>query len=288
MATATKSIQEIVDETVALNSAYAMEDESGARFPWLQADEYKPRNLKETVNLCIPEAALELLADDAMDGIESQPITTIFGEDEGLAYVFKNVRWIILTKPTTAFAQNKDDGSIKKIFKGMKFGDEWKSVSRLYLACIVGDSIMVDDQGTPQIWQMKLSGLKTQWIDGKIEDKTIAELNKSLCKHYKVKKGWITHLVSVAISAFPRNFSSAIKSKESSIGTMFGFAAEDKAKPLSEANQKLVFELVSSDDFKAMAKDPFGIESLPESFSPPESTGNLDEPDDEELDGISY
>jgi hypothetical protein len=269
-----------------INAQYAMQEEGGANLPWLQASQYEPRSTKEAVHLVAPEQSLELLAEGALANVETEQVETFLGGEEGTATVFKNVRWVILSKPSTGYAQNREDGQIIKIFRGMKFAGEWKSISRVYLACIVGNQLMLDEDGNVQVWQLKLSGMKTQWIDG--GERSIVDLNKGLCKHYGVKRGWVTHLASVGIRAYAFKFEAKADAKKSSIGAMFGFAEGDNAQPLSEENQKLLFDFVSGEDFKALAADPFYLADAPAVDTADKFAVDEEESVPATLDGISF
>lgn len=284
------TIAKAVNDAVTLNSAYLMEDEDGARFPWLQASIYKPSKVTSEIDLIVAPAAIDLLAEGALDDFGAEPVEINFGEAE-LAFKLTNARWVILSKPQSGYAQKVDDGSIIKVYKGLLFGDEWKSVGRVYLGCVTADTgkVMLDADGNVQVWSLKLKGLKTQWIDGKGVDRSIAKLNKGLCKHYGLKRGWATHMASVAIDAFPREFKSSKSKKQSSLGVMFGFAEGDNARPLAEENQKLVFEFVNSDEYKELSADPFGLSRQPAPEVPaPDEFEDEGEEENDVFDDIPY
>ena len=259
--------------TNTINSQYVIEDSQGPKFPWLQATEYRLRGAKDKVSICAPEEAIDLLTDEAKSLISPQAIEVNYTGEPQLAFNLPAVRWVILGRPSTRFAQDKTDQKIIPIYRGMKFAGQYKSVARVYLAAVVEDTLVLSADGTPQIWQMKLSGLKTQWIDGQA-GKTMSMLNASLCKHYGIKRGWVTHLVSTSICAFPRLFKGA---SDESWGVMFGFCDGDSARPLSEDNQKALFDLVSGEDFKALLDDPFGLKAMEANEkSPGNDSGSID------------
>lgn len=241
-------------------------EKQGPRYPWLQIDNYKPSK-DEVPGIVVPEGSLALLSPEGAEMLsDSKPVEVSYGGGESsLAYAIPDdVRWVILCEPNTWHVAEKATGKVRRIFKGLKFGDTYISVAKVFLACERGGKLMLDADGQAQIWGLKLSSLRTEWIktnrEGQIDGKTIVDLNKALCEKHDVK-GWLTQLVSVPLCAYSRVRKSTQKQGASSIGVMFGFTPKGSPKALSADDQAKVFALVTSDDFKSLAKDPFNLEA---------------------------
>ena len=250
---------------------YAIDSEGGGkRYPHIQADNYKPSNLKAVIRIGSPNAALELLP------IESPLFTAVdfesfmFGDDEEettLGLFNSSVRWVILSR-SKIFGLNKNENRVVPLMKGLKERGE-VTVSQLLLGCVVNDVLILDNEGKPQVFTLKLKSNKTNFIgkesekdSGQAQNKghrTIAQLNKAIVNKSGGRSGqWMAHTVSVEIGAVPEKFTSSIDG-QASWGIRFVFPSGSVAKPLNAANSKAIFELVTSDDFKTFAADPFGL-----------------------------
>jgi hypothetical protein len=129
----------------------------------------------------------------------------------------------------------------------------------------VGDEVLLNDEGEVQIFTLKMTSNKTALIGGyndkdfgvsrNAEGKTLTALNAGLEAHYNTS-GWLTHLVSVDLVAYPYVFTSS-SSKESSMGIRFGL--EGNARPLSQASQELAFNVCTNPKFQVKFSDPFGL-----------------------------
>ena len=249
---------------------YAIESESsGTRYPHIQADNYLPSNLKAIIRLGSPNTALELLP------VESPLFTAVDfesfmfgddGEETTLGLFNGSVRWIVLFRPKI-FGLVKAENRVVPLLKGLKERGE-VTVSQLLLGCVVDDVLILDNDGKPQVFTLKLKSSKTSFV-GKESEKdagqernnghrTIAQLNKAIVNKSGGKSGqWMAHTVSVEIGAVPEKFTNA--DGKSSWGIRFVFPVGSVAKPLNAANSKAIFELVTSDEFKEFATDPFGL-----------------------------
>lgn len=245
--------------TTTLNTAYAVQQEQDwVSYPALQATDYRPRSLKDSIGLGFSEESFELLSDDAKQRLNCSEVECYFSaEDSGIVHVPAEVRWVLLNIPKL-FVQN-EDGSHEHLARGMKLsGTGRKTCARMFLAAIVDEDLILDEDGKPQVFRLNLKGTKTNLI-GKTSDKegsgTIAALNRGLQKHYKVK-GQLLHLVSVQLTAVAHKFVSRTSS-ESSLGVYFSLGSG--ARPLTEENQKRIFDLLQDEDLKQSIADPFGI-----------------------------
>jgi hypothetical protein len=158
------------------------------------------------------------------------------------------------------YAMDKETKEVHPLQKGQKLKTLNRvTAARLLLAMVIGDEVVLDNDGNPQIFTLKLTSTKTSLIGGDrdaVGASTIHSLNKSLAEYFKVKRQWLTHLVSVNIKVSPQKFTSSENGK-SSVGVMFSL--DGGAKALSPDNQKVLFDLVSSEDFKELAADPFHL-----------------------------
>ena len=249
---------------------YAIDSESsGTRYPHIQADNYLPSNLKTIIRLGSPNTALELLPIESPIFTATTFETFMFGDDGDettLGLFNSSVRWVVLSR-SKIFGLVKAENRVVPLLKGLKERGE-VTVSQLLLGCVVDDVLILDNDEKPQIFTLKLKSSKTSFI-GKESEKdsgqdrnnghrTIAQLNKAIVNKSGGKAGqWMAHTVSIELGAVPEKFTSG--DGKSSWGIRFVFPAGSVAKPLNAANSKAIFELVTSDDFKAFASDPFGL-----------------------------
>lgn len=241
-----------------LNLAYAGDMGSGPKHPWIQASKYKGLEVGDDVSLIIIEEALNLIEETEQSKIMPfvGSTTVRFGGKDSLAFEVKEgVRWVILNYPRN-FRMNKQTKEVSHIQRGEKFGQTYKTISRVPLACLAGDELILGKDGLPQLFLLKLSGLKSNWISSKNEsDRTIAKLNEGLCDHWNAGRKWLGHLVSVSLQAYPKVFEGQ---GDSSTGVMFGFG-KDNARVLTEQQQALTFKLRNTQWFQDFCNDPFGI-----------------------------
>lgn len=255
-----------------IDLSYAVESESiGQKYPSLQASNYKPSNPKEKIELCLSQESHDLL--QFPNVIKFEPIEAYFDAESYTMQKFPDeIRWVILDIPKT-YVLDKSTGKIDYLKRGVKFaGTSNVSISRVYLAALVGDDFSITATGAPQIFTLKLTSTKTQLINNfrDPEYKSISKLNKALQSHYKTKNNLI-HLVSVKLQASPYKFTSS-KSGESSLGIMFELTGN--AKPLSKINQGLIYELLQDPEITQDLKDPFRLEGERKEYVNPGSNSN--------------
>jgi hypothetical protein len=284
-----------IEKTTDLNLDldFLLEDEAvTVGYPSLQATIYQPNRLTDKVVAKMDEdefvrvdgvayeRPLMALSETAFNQLcpeQSARLGVTFGsttfEHDGkseevlLAVLPSSVRFVFLAKPK-AFKKHKDSGVVSVLKRGDKMKAlGCKTITCALMALVVDDSPILDAEGSIQIFRLNLSSSKSALISGDKQfpdTRSLESLNKGLVEHYKAKglidskiaaKARLTHLVSVAIAPTPRVFVSA--EKESSVGIMFEMIGN--AKPLPTASQRLVHELVKTDEFKALNTDPFSI-----------------------------
>ena len=122
------------------------------------------------------------------------------------------------------------------------------------------DNLILDTEGKPQIFTLKLTSSKTELVgygNSDPEMKTLVRFNSILQKHYKVRGNLnLLHLASLKLMVNPKEFTSR-ESGESSFGVMFSI--DGGGKSLSEEQQQQVFDLISSEDIQAVFDDPFRL-----------------------------
>jgi hypothetical protein len=233
-------------------------DQSGINYPALQLDNYRPSSLETKLRLIISPESKELLEVEATKILKLIEIKVDFGEGEKEMHhiTSPSTRFVILSMPKK-FSYDKDE---KKVYKQYEEGSGRVSIARILLAALVDDQLLLSGDGTPQIFTLKLTSTKTNLIADRSnkEAKTILALNTALQRHYKASKSWLTHLVSVDLQPYVYVATSAANKKDSSKTT--GFKLVGDAVPLTPPQQADVFHLISSDDFKALAADPFGLD----------------------------
>jgi hypothetical protein len=256
----------------SFDSSLAMEgDSAGSRYPAIMADDYKPKNLKTAVKLGLTQDGLDILEDRAAGLVLPEQIEVSYsdGKVEEVFQAFApGVRWIVLAQPRL-FAINKESGDISKLAKGMAERGE-VSISKVLLACLVGETLLLDEEVLPQVFTLKLKSSKTSLIgnnrdkDGGVKDNkdrsTIASLNNSVrsaCKDV-AKNAWVAHLASVELGAIAELFESKPDAKgksQSSMGIRFVFGEGAKKVPTKAA--KTIADFISTEEFKAFALNPF-------------------------------
>jgi len=259
----------------------AKSNKLGQRYPALQSTDYQPRSLSEQPGFCLSSDSADLLAPDANTQVLNGEVTECrYGRDSVLMYQVKDLRWIFLNIPQV-FLLDKKSKQISYPERGIKLAGTGKvTIAKCFLACLSGDNLVLDADGLPQIFTLKLTSSKTQLIgyqDNPSETSTINSINTSLQKHFKSKENFI-HLVSVKLAIKPKEFVSTL-SGESSLGIMFEIDGE--AQPLSSSQQQQIFDFINLEDTQALFDDPFGLKRsqafLPQPQVNHELTSSYDE-----------
>lgn len=244
---------------VALNPKYIVEEESqGTSLPSLQADDYSPKK-NQKLKIVLNETSWELISDDVKESIafEEHAIDWDDGKGDQPMYEIEDARWVILSRPRIYNLHRETNQVTRGYIKDADYGKNYKTVSRIALACLVGDELLKGDDGEVQVFTLKLTSTKTTWI--KKEKRSIHALNNAVKKGMGARgNNWVCHLVSNDIIAYPHVAVSA-KNGEKSNSTRFGFAEGSAAKNLSEENCALTHALITSDEFRELADSGFGL-----------------------------
>ncbi len=249
-----------------INLEYAVKsNQLGQRYPALQATNYQPRTLSEKIEFCLSDTSYDLLDHDAQL-FETEVIECAYKREPVLMHkIVSPVRWVFLNLPSI-FLYDKKTKEISYPERGMKLAGTSKvTIAKCFLACLCGDNLILDIDGLPQIFSLKLTSNKTQligYLNNQSETKTILSLNTALQKHFKVKEN-LLHLVSVQLVIKPKEFVSS-HSGDSSLGVLFEI--EDDAQALSHSHQQQIFELISDENVQALFDDPFGLRK-PQAFN---------------------
>ena len=167
-----------------------------------------------------------------------------------LKFIFLNIPRIYL--------QDRDTKEICVPERGVKlFGTNKVTLAKCFLACQVGDKLLLDVYDTPQIFTLKLTSSKTVLIGYQTDTKnqTILSLNREIQKHFKTKDN-LVHLVSVNIQPTVKKFVSSHNGK-SSLGVDFELIGN--AKVLPESQQQQIFDLINNQEVADILNDPFGL-----------------------------
>ena len=248
-----------------LNTSYALQEEDqGARYPALQAETYKPSSLKQAVRVGMSQESAELLSEDTLKALNCEVVSATYkgGDVEVEILVPKStLRWVIVGRPQL-FLFDKDQEKYEHWPRGMKLaGTKKVTASRVLMACLCDGKLLADDAGLPQPFTLNLKSSKTQLVGGyssKPGDGSIASLNKGLCDYWK-QKGWLTHLVSVALKAVPEKFTQR-NGDQSSLGVRF--VLDGGATVLSDADQKTMFEFSQLSEIVEAVQNPFRLEAI--------------------------
>ena len=257
-----------------VNAAYGVAmEESGPSLPALQATSYQPRTMGEKIGLCLSEESFDMLSPDSPMAALCEPVVVNYGGDDLTMFVLPaGCRWVVLGVPRL-YLLDKETGEIKYPQRGERLAGTRKvTITRLTLAMVLPDGeLLLDGDGLPQLVTLKLKSNKTALVTGDKRDpdfKSLGDLNKALQAHFGRRGVSLTHLVSVALVATPKKFTSSL-SGETSMGVMF--TLQGGAKPLSEAQQLLMFQLLKDPEVLNLIQDPFRLKKQEEATNQPMS-----------------
>ena len=226
--------------------------------PALQVTTYKPLTLNEEIKFCLSENSLNLI-DPNCDLLETKTVECVYGRESVLMHeIVSPVRWIFLNIPRI-FVQDKKTKEVSLPEKGVKlFGTNKVTIAKCFLACLIDNKLVLDGDGKPQIFTLKLTSSKTQLIgyQDKTESRTILSLNREIQKYSKTKDN-LVHLVSVDLQAKVKEFTST-HTGDSSLGVMYELVGN--AKVLQPEQQQQIFNLISNEDIRALLDDPFELQ----------------------------
>lgn len=258
---------------IALNYA-VKSDRLGQKYPALQATSYLPQSLSEQLGLCLSDTSFELLSPEAQSWLQTEVKECRYRRDSVLMYqLVSPVRWVFLTLPKI-FIFDKKTKQVSYPERGVKLaGTQKVTICQCFLACLIEDNLVLDLDGLPQIFTLKLTSNKTQLI-GYLNDKesttTLVSLNQDLQKHFKSQNNFI-HLLSLKLAPKPKEFVSSY-SGESSFGITFEI--DDEPQALSPSQQQQIFDLINLEAIQTLFDDPFGLKK--HQVSPPQSIVNTE------------
>jgi hypothetical protein len=265
MSTKTQPVTPVSELT--LDAQYFIATETkGSAYPAIQFSQYKniviSPEYKTKISFVLDPEAVELMDLDQAVLLGLAPKTCMYYDENNkplkkdMLEIVPEVRWVVLGRPQTNYVTAPD--GIRQIRKGDKFKEmKLKSVAKLFLGAMIDRKLLLTSDGEVQIFTLKLNSLKTNLIiSNDDEQKTLDKLNKALCKAYKVpdKKNWVTHLASIKLDVFADIF---VGKDQSSAGPNLAIVGD--AVKLAPDQQKLAFELGSSNEFQELLADPFGL-----------------------------
>ncbi|MGL5061441.1 MAG: hypothetical protein ACRC62_15820 [Microcoleus sp.] len=245
-----------------INTAYLVEQEQDRQsYPALQASDYQPRNLNEKISIGMTEEIFQALHESSQQALQCETKGVTFGEEQVLFFCLPQTQIVILGMPKLHVV-DKDSGQVSHLQKGMKLAGTGRvTTAKLFVLLMQSqDSFVMDVNGSPQVFTLNLKSSKTALLGNNksvVGDGTIASLNAGLRKHYKVSKGWLSHLVAVELVAVPTKFTSSQDKKVSSLGIMFQL--QGTAKVLPESLQAQAFEILHDETLAKAMADPYGI-----------------------------
>lgn len=259
---------------IDINLGVEIQGGGGLGLPPLQVTNYRPAN-GQTVPLCFSAEAADLMSPDAFEFFQLIPETITYeGESVDMMVIAAPVRWVVLGQPRLMLL-NKASKDITPLTRG-KMPSGHVTATRLFLLAMVGDKLLMNTDGEPQIFTLKLTSNKTRIVSGTKGDRSgsIAGLNDSLLKHYKLTRRSLVHLCSLEITAAGQKFTSS-STGESSVGVMFSLS---NAKALPAALQSKTAAVASSEFIQGLLLDPFGVNQ--------DKPQSLDAPIADEYDGV--
>lgn len=262
-----------------VDAAYAIDCEvSGPSYPWIQADVKQPGSINDTLCLGISGEALALLPDGALDKVIDMGTASFsdIGTKVDFGRFNGEISWVVLARPKV-FGFSKSTKSTVPLSKGMRERGEI-SVAKLLLAAVIGGKVVCDLSDRPQIFTLKLTSHKTSLVgDTRDRDyrdfgqarfdgyRTIEQLNQAIIKHNNAKPSqWLAHTVAIKLGAIP-----AIWGKEKrSLAVRYVIEPDSNAKPLAKSEITKIMNLITTEDFRELARSPFGARKPPEEVVP--------------------
>lgn len=242
--------------TFTLDLSYAQPDTQSQLYPALQADNYQPK-LKDKVSICLSEDSFLLLSEDTKNLLEFELLEAEFKGQPTDVFKPKEIRLIPLAMPLS-FCFHKESQRYRIIAAGVGFkGNGLVSASKIHFCAVSDKSLLLDDDGQPQIFTLNLKSSKTQLIKPMKPvkgDGSLFSWNEQMKSEYKAK-GWLLHLFGFKLSAKPQTFTSA-SSGESSVGIIFELT---DPQPIAPEHQKLVTERLQDPILKESIKNPYKI-----------------------------
>lgn len=248
--------------SMSIDKSQLVEVGGGARCPALQATTYEPSKPSETIGFALSPEVVELglLTTKSIELLVMKPIVACYASAEvEMLEITTGIRWIILSKPRI-FGMDKADKKIYPIEQGVRLKDLGRvTIVKLFLAAIIGDEMLMADDGTPQLFTFRLKSTNTMLVSNRQDPKmsTIDSLNRSLQKHFAAPTSWCAHFVSVGLQPYAEKKTSSADASQSKIATSYRFVGA--AIPVPQKFHAAVYSLISSPEFMAMAADPFRI-----------------------------
>jgi hypothetical protein len=172
------------------------------------------------------------------------------------------MRWIPLSDAVSYYVSK--DGI--RFNRALDRRPDEKSASWWLFALLTPDNrIILDKTGNPQIFTFKVTSYNEGELKGKYytpEDNSIRGVNKAIqeatngSETYNPKV-WMAHLSAIQVKSTPKNRASSITGESSS---SFGYEVDPDVQILPEDLQTVIDEFVNTPEFKALSKNPKGIQ----------------------------
>jgi hypothetical protein len=233
----------------------------GQRYPSVQASCYQPK-ITDKLDLVFGDSSLSLLSDKAKAMMITSTMETAFSDDseiQTVSVINPAIRWIFIGMPTARFVRSKDTKKVQNLEKGMSFKrDRLESCAKIFLAAVLDEELICDDNGAVQVFSLALNSTKTKLVEDKDpEYRTIRKLNNWLIKKnpkLDPKDFWV-HLASVSLIAKPEKM---VGADATSIGTMY--IINDMPRILPPTIQKDMGMLSNSPEMQILVNDPYLID----------------------------
>lgn len=155
------------------------EEVKGQRYPALQVNQYDNLQPKTKLSLCFSKDSWGLIPDHLKVKLDAIMEDTTYGQSEVEIYKINYVRFIPLAIPRV-FKENKEAKTISLL---SKFGDKERSIAKLFMAVMVKDEVLTQEDGSPLVVTLKLRSYPTSEVIGKDSDPgTLRNLSLELSK----------------------------------------------------------------------------------------------------------
>lgn len=248
--------------TYTINLDYAQQDTQSQLYPAFQADNYQPK-LRDKVSICLNEESVGTLSGNAVTLLDLTVLEAEF--KSGITNVFGirgDLRVMPLAMPQS-FCFHKETSRYGRIEAGKKFKENGLvSAAKIHFCAAVGNELIIDDEGNPQVFTLNLKSSKTQLIKGTKATKGDGSLfgwNEQIKADHKAK-GWLLHMFGFKLTAKPQQFTSSVTG-DSSVGIVFELS---DPQPIAPQHQKAIFDKLQDETLKENIKNPYKLPAIGE------------------------
>lgn len=237
-----------------INTQYAIaQPDRSQKYPALQASEYEPREEDEEIFFCLSDKSAAMLSNQAKSLLGLEDAKGRFNKKkETVSRLTNPFRVVFMGRPSLFCLEKKTD-LITPLTKGLKLGNGKVSTTRMLFAILCGDSLLLKEDNSVQLFTLRLNGTKTDTLL-----KPLEESHSKVKEEENVSGSSILHLYSFELIISVESRSSSIAKGESSLTTLFK-PKDELPLLLPEELQSITHAVASSAEVMSDLRDPFGL-----------------------------